>query len=432
MEAPAPSTVRRAGPQVALRPVGALPPPERSLWRGISRACRYPSAAARGKRLPSLDGLRAISALMVWSATRERSLQVATSLAVRLRVVDVWVRWASRCFRLERISHHAPSVRASAARPGRWMSAAFLLRRALRSCRVLGSHRLIAILARMHLVLVAVELARSLSFTTNYSEPAFVGAETTRGREHRGAILPLWPALLITPARSALAAQLSGHRRHAILRILTFYVTPGMRPNITSMFLLRPMPLLIGKTGQRSARAAPHSRGWRSCAPCRRARWRLLLPLRGGVLVRPSGTSFSVTFDTPSIVLRLLGAPLGDRNLLPAYAGCSNSAPLGAPGTLSYSFILQQLWLSHDTILLRGMCRCSSAGALICAEVVTARRAADAPISSELRGVPGSSGYFSSDLIGRRLPRRSPGCLWIEQRNPDEQRERRPESRNPP
>ena len=203
----------------------------------------------RGKRLPSLDGLRAISALMVVVGHAGKVLQVGRHLPFGSGVVDVWgpvgvtVFFVLSGFLITRLIVRERRT------TGTMDVRAFYLRRALRILPAYWVYiAVIAILARMHLVLASPSsFARSLSFTTNYLNPHSWVLNHSWSLSIEEQFYLLWPALLIIASekRARRAAQWLIVAT-PILRILTFYVTPGLRPNITSMFHLRADALMIG------------------------------------------------------------------------------------------------------------------------------------------------------------------------------------------
>ena len=327
----------------------------------------------RGKRLPSLDGLRAISALMVVVGHAGKVLQVGRHLPFGSGVVDVWgpvgvtVFFVLSGFLITRLIVRERRT------TGTMDVRAFYLRRALRILPAYWVYiAVIAILARMHLVLASPSsFARSLSFTTNYLNPHSWVLNHSWSLSIEEQFYLLWPALLMIASEK--------HARRAaqclivatpILRILTFYATPGLRPNITSMFHLRADALMIGSWAALELELHGHSR--------------VLAFLR-----RPAvalGGAFYCLFAA-AVVRRLDIVSVTFGYTIEACAACSvllwaignprtrvgrvlNSAPLVHLGLASYSLYLwQQLWLSHDTMTAAWMVPLLVCGALICAEL---------------------------------------------------------------
>ena len=327
----------------------------------------------RTERLPSLDGLRAIAALMVVVGHAGKVLQVGRHLPFGSGVVDVWGPVGvtfffvlsgfliTRMLVQERRANGTVDLRA------------FYVRRALRILPAYWVYvAVIAILALMHLVVASRgSFARALSFTTDYLNPQSWVLNHSWSLSVEEQFYLIGPVLLIFAGekRARRAAQWL-IIAIPLLRIMTYYLTPELRPNITSMFHLRADALMIG-----SWAALENDLGSDS---------RILAFLR-----RPAVALFGTAY---CLVIAAVVRRFGIVNVafgysIEAYAGCSvllwalknpgtragralNSAPLVHLGLASYSLYLwQQLWLSHETITAAWMVPLLVCGAALSAQL---------------------------------------------------------------
>src|SRR5437763_9987680 len=192
-------------------------------WRSVHSSARLPGRGdphvlaarrlelLRSNRLPSLDGLRALAALMVVVGHAGKVLQVGRHLPFGSGVVDAWgpvgvtAFFVLSGFLITRLlvqeRHHTGTVRLRQ----------FYLRRAF---RILPAYWVyvaaIAILARMHLALAPPSgFARSLSFTTDYLNPHSWVLNHSWSLSVEEQFYLLWPVLLVLAggARARRAAQ---------------------------------------------------------------------------------------------------------------------------------------------------------------------------------------------------------------------------------
>jgi peptidoglycan/LPS O-acetylase OafA/YrhL len=310
---------------------------------------------------------------MVVVGHAEKALQVGRRLPFGSGLVDDWgavgvtVFFVLSGFLITRL--FVQERRAT----GTLQPGSFYLRRAF---RILPAYWLyiavIAILARMHLVVAsASSFARSLSFTTNYLDSHSWVLNHSWSLSVEEQFYLLWPVLLLIAGekRARRAAQWL-IVAIPVLRILTFYVTPGLRPSITSMFHLRADALMIGCWAALELELHHHSR--------------VLASLR-----RPAAALGGAVYCVvvAAVVRRLPIINVAFGYTIEAFAACSvllwaienprtragrvlNWAPLVRLGVVSYSLYLwQQLWLSHETMIAVWMVPLLVCGAVLSAEL---------------------------------------------------------------
>jgi len=326
----------------------------------------------RSNRLPSLDGLRALAALMVVVGHAGKVLQVGRHLPFGSGVIDVWgpvgvtVFFVLSGFLITRLL--VQDRRESATIHLR----AFYVRRAFRILPAYWVYMAaIAVMARGHLVLASPSgFTRSLTFTTDYLNPHSWVMNHSWSLSVEEQFYLVWPILLMAAGekRARLVAQWLIVIA-PLLRVFTFYATPGLRPSITAMFHLRADALMIGSWAALES-LRPDSR---VLAFLRRpgvalggALYCLLLAavVRRLQLVQ---VAFGYTIEAGAACSVLLWAVENPRTL----AGrVLNWAPLVRLGVVSYSLYLwQQLWLSHEVVTAAWMVPLLICGAVLCAEL---------------------------------------------------------------
>src|SRR5437762_691450 len=230
-------------------------------WRSVHSSARLPGRGdphvlaarrlelLRSNRLPSLDGLRALAALMVVVGHAGKVLQVGRHLPFGSGVIDVWgpvgvtVFFVLSGFLITRLL--VQDRRESATIHLR----AFYVRRAFRILPAYWVYMAaIAVMARGHLVLASPSgFTCSLTFTTDYLNPHSWVMNHSWSLSVEEQFYLVWPILLMAAGekRARLVAQWLIVIA-PLLRVFTFYATPGLRPSITAMFHLRADALMIG------------------------------------------------------------------------------------------------------------------------------------------------------------------------------------------
>jgi peptidoglycan/LPS O-acetylase OafA/YrhL len=323
------------------------------------------------KRLPSLDGLRAISAAMVVLGHAGKVLQVGRHLPFGSGVIDVWgpvgvtVFFVISGFLITRLL--VEERRAS----GTISLRGFYLRRTFRILPAFWTYvAVIALLASMGLVAAEpIGFLRALTFSTDYLNPRswVLGHSWSLSVEEQFYLF--WPFLLAAigftrSRKTAIALILLA----PLARLATYYFAPGLRPNITSMLHLRVDALMIGCW---AALAFEESSGLLAFL----ARPAVALASVGYCLVLTavvrrmgpveSGLGYSAeAFAALSVMLWSM------RNASTFMGRILNSRPLVHFGAMSYSLYLwQQLWLSHETKTAAWMVPVCVLGAVLSAEI---------------------------------------------------------------
>jgi len=335
-------------------------------------AARRPQVL-RTNRLPGLDGLRAIAALMVVVGHAGKVLQVGRHLPYGSGVVDVWGAVGVSAFFVLSGFLITRLLVQERRQTGTMHLRDFYLRRALRILPAFGVYvAAIAILARMHLVLASgSSFTRSLSFTTDYLDPHSWVLSHSWSLSVEEQFYLVWPVVLMLAGEK--------HARRAaqclilvtpILRVLTFYLAPELRPNITAMFHVRADAMMIGSWAALELDLRPHSR---VLAVLRRPAVALggaIYCLLVAAMVRRLqlvNVAFGYTIEACAACAVILWAMENPRTR----AGrVLNSAPLVHLGLASYSLYLwQQLWLSHEAMTAAWLVPLLICGAAFSAEL---------------------------------------------------------------
>ncbi len=331
------------------------------------------TASDSGKRIPSLDGLRAIAASMVILGHTVKVLHVGRSLPYGSGVVDAWgpigvtMFFALSGYLITRLL--IGERRAS----GEISLRAFFVRRAFRILPAYWVYlTFVAVLAAGGYVIASPHsFARAIAFTTDYVNPDSWVLNHSWSLSVEEQFYLLWPLLVV--ALGALGARRTALALIVIapaLRVLTFFATPQLRPSITSMLHLRVDALMVGCWLALETELRPPSR-----VVAFLARWQVALfgafycflldPGVRRIGVAQSALGYTVeAFCACSILLWAI------RNSTSTVGRILNSRPFAHLGALSYGLYLwQQLWLSHERPTPVWMAPFLIAGAVVCAEL---------------------------------------------------------------
>jgi peptidoglycan/LPS O-acetylase OafA/YrhL len=361
---------------------------------------------ARSARVPSLDGLRAVSAAMVVFGHAVKLLQVGRHLPYGAGVADAWgpvgvtVFFVISGFLITRLLIEESRASGSISFRG------FFARRAFRILPAYWTYlAVVAALASAGLVTAsALGFSRAFFFSTDYlnSDSWVLNHSWSLSVEEQFYLF--WPVLLLVVGtlrarKTALALIVVA----PALRVLTYFVAPDLRPCITSMLHLRVDALMVGCWAALEMELRPRSR-WLALLAHRRAAlisavYCILVSAvmrRFGLLHSAVGYSIEA-FCACAVLLWAMrnGASRAGRVL--------NSGPMVHLGAISYSLYLwQQLWFSHEGRSPVWIVPLLIAGAVISAEL--SYRFVEAPmlrLRTKLRvalpGDPGAAASYAED-----------------------------------
>jgi len=313
-------------------------------------AARESSSSA--KRLPSLDGLRAISAAMVVPGHTEKLLKIGSHLLFEAGVIDVWgpvgvtVFFVISGFLITRL------LIAEQDQTGSINLCRFYVRRGLRILPAYWFYlsAVLALTCAGAVVAGRAGFAHALSFTTDYVNPQSWVLNHSWSLSVEEQFYALWPLLLLIlgaarARRTALFLVIAA----PFARVLTYFCAPQLRPAITSMLHLRIDALMIGCWVALEQRSNPSSRFLRMLEQPRTAACAAAYCALIAGIVRHVGfanVAFGYTLEelsACSLVLWALRYPSSNAGRV------LNSGPLVHVGSISYSLYLwQQLWLTHE------------------------------------------------------------------------------------
>jgi peptidoglycan/LPS O-acetylase OafA/YrhL len=323
-------------------------------------------------RLPSLDGLRAISALMVVLGHAGKLIKVGRHMPFGAGIIDVWgpvgvtVFFVISGFLITRL------LLDERRQTGTIGLGAFYFRRTFRILPAYWTYlAVVALLASCGIAVAdAGGFARALSFTTDYLNPSSWALNHSWSLSVEEQFYLLWPlALLVVGALRARRTALFLVVAAPVARALTYFCAPQLRPAITAMLHLRVDALMIGcwaalelESG-RSARVLDFlSRP--ATALCSAVYCVLAAAAVRHVPVAQVAVGYSAeAFGALAVLLWAIRHPASKAGRF------LNWTPLAHLGVISYSLYLwQQLWLSHETATPLWQVPLLLAGAVLCAE----------------------------------------------------------------
>jgi peptidoglycan/LPS O-acetylase OafA/YrhL len=325
------------------------------------------------KRLPSLDGLRAISAAMVVLGHAGKALHVGRTLPFGAGVIDVWgpvgvtVFFVISGFLITRLLLEERN------RTGAIDLRAFYLRRTFRILPAYWAYlAVVAVLAAAGVVVAGpIAFLKAIFFTTNYLNPGAWVVNHSWSLSVEEQFYLFWPFLLLLlgafKARKTAIALLIAT---PLMRVITFLFIPDMRPAITSMLHLRVDALMLGCWAALELEEFGTSRVLdflaRPAVAIASAFYLVVVSCvmrRAGIINCAFGYSLE-GFCALSVIT------WGLRNADSAVGRVLNSKPFVHFGLISYSLYLwQQLWLSHETPAPVWSIPLQVAGAVLCAEL---------------------------------------------------------------
>ena len=324
------------------------------------------------ERLPSLDGLRGISAAMVVLGHAEKLLKVGRHLLFGAGVVDVWGPVGVTLFFVISGFLITRLLIAEQDESGAINLFRFFVRRGL---RILPAYWVylstIAVLACAGAVVAGRGgFAHAFSFTTDYVNPDSWVLNHSWSLSVEEQFYALWPLLLvIVGAAKARRTALLLIFAAPLARVLTYFYVPHLRPAITSMLHLRVDALMIGCWAALEQRLNPSSRPLEILGRPRTAAFAAAYCVLIAGIVRHVGFA-NVAFgygleelSACSIVLWALRHPASKP------ARVLNSPAFVHAGAISYSLYLwQQLWLTHERPTPLWKIPLLVIGAVLCAE----------------------------------------------------------------
>jgi peptidoglycan/LPS O-acetylase OafA/YrhL len=324
------------------------------------------------KRLPSLDGLRAISAAMVVLGHAGKALHVGRNLPFGAGVIDVWGPVGVTVFFV--ISGYLITRLLLAEKRDRGTISlrAFYMRRTFRILPAYWAYlAVVAVLAASGFVIASPSaFAKAIFFTTNYLNPGSWVVNHSWSLSVEEQFYLFWPfMLLMLGATKARKAAIFLMVATPLMRVITFLFIPDMRPNITSMLHLRVDALMLGCWAALELEEKGTSRVLDFLAhPAIAVGSGFYLLVISCVMRRAgvinAGFGYSIeAFAALSVITWAMRNPDG------AVGRVLNSAPFVHFGLISYSLYLwQQLWLSHETPVPVWSIPLQVAGAVLCAE----------------------------------------------------------------
>jgi peptidoglycan/LPS O-acetylase OafA/YrhL len=325
------------------------------------------------RRLPSLDGLRAISAAMVVLGHAGKALHVGRNMPFGAGVIDVWgpvgvtVFFVISGFLITRLLLEERD------QTGTINLRAFYWRRTFRILPAYWTYlAVVAVLASFGVVAAGPgAFARAIFFTTNYLNPDSWVVNHSWSLSVEEQFYLFWPFLLLmlgaTRARKAAIVLMIAT---PLMRVITFVFIPDMRPNITSMLHLRVDALMIGCWAALTLEEFGSSAVLDFLArPLVAAGSTFYLVVISCVMRRAGVINAGFGYSLEA-VCALSVITWGLRNAESAIGRVLNSKPFVHVGLISYSLYLwQQLWLSHELPAPVWRVPLQVAGAVICAEL---------------------------------------------------------------
>ena len=325
------------------------------------------------KRLPSLDGLRAISAAMVVLGHAGKALHVGRDLPFGAGVIDVWgpvgvtVFFVISGFLITRLLLEERN------NTGTINLRAFYMRRTFRILPAYWAYlAVVAVLASAGVVAASPSaFLKAIFFTTNYLNPGSWVVNHSWSLANEEQFYLFWPfLLLLLGAFKARKTAIGLIIAAPVMRVLTYVFLPEMRPNITAFLHLRVDALMIGCWAALELEEFGTSRVLDFLArPLVAAGSTVYLVVISCVMRRAgvvnAGFGYSIeAFCALSVIT------WGLRNADTAVGRVLNSKPFVHFGLISYSLYLwQQLWLSHETPAPVWSIPLQVAGAVLCAEL---------------------------------------------------------------
>jgi peptidoglycan/LPS O-acetylase OafA/YrhL len=331
------------------------------------------TAMSSEKRLPSLDGLRAIAASMVVLGHAGKSLMVGRRMPYGAGVVDVWgpvgvtVFFVISGFLITRLLLEERSD------TGAISLRSFFARRAFRILPAFWTY--VAIIGILYLLGMAVaeptSFVRALTFSTDYINPRSWVLNHSWSLSVEEQFYLFWPFLLVAVgALHSRGVAMTLIVAAPLMRLMTYYFMPELRPNITSMLHLRIDALMIGCWAALELAERPDSRVLNWLAQPRVALFSAIYCLVITAQVRrmgpiESGIGYGLeAFCALSIIL------WATRNPWSRPGRVLNSRLLVHLGAISYSLYLwQQVWLAHETRSALWVAPLGIVGALASAEL---------------------------------------------------------------
>jgi len=324
-------------------------------------------------RLPSLDGLRAVSALMVIAGHAGKLIHVGRHMPYGSGVVDVWgpvgvtVFFVLSGFLITRL------LVDERRKTGTVNLRDFFLRRAFRILPAYWAYiAVIAGLASAGLVIAdRSSFVRALSFTTDYLNPGSWVLNHSWSLSVEEQFYLFWPVLL-------LAVGLLRARRTAlflivaapVVRVLTFYFAPELRPSITAMLHLRIDAIMVGCWAALEMDVNPESRALNLMARPQAALFGAIYCVLIAAVTRRLGVAQSAAGYSLEAICACAVLLWAVRNPASSVGRVLNARPLAHLGVISYSLYLwQELWLSHETMTPLWMVPLLIAGTVLCGEV---------------------------------------------------------------
>ena len=323
-------------------------------------------------RLPSLDGLRAISAALVVIGHAEQMLKVGRHLPFGAGVIDAWgpvgvtVFFVISGFLITRL------LLEERRESGTISLRAFYLRRTFRILPAYWTYMaVVAVLAFAGIVMAGTDsFARALFFATDYLHAGFWALNHSWSLSVEEQFYLLWPLALLTVGvmrarRLALFLVFAA----PVVRVLTYYCTPQLRPAIAAMLHLRGDALMIGCWAALEQEARPASRVLKFLARPTTALCAAVYCVLLSAIVRRVGlanAAVGYSIEALSACAVILWAIQNPGSVV---GRILNSRPLVHVGVMSYSLYLwQQLWLAHETPTPVWMAPLLVLGAALCAE----------------------------------------------------------------
>jgi peptidoglycan/LPS O-acetylase OafA/YrhL len=326
------------------------------------------------QRLPSLDGLRAIAATMVVLGHSEKLLKVGRRMPFGSGVVDAWGPAGVTAFFAISGFLITTLLLGEKREAGSIDLRSFYLRRTFRILPAywvyLGA---IALLAAAGVVMASPRgFAHAVSFTTDYVNPDSWVLNHSWSLSVEEQFYLLWPAAVValgavSARRMALCLILAA----PVLRVVSYFVSPHLRPSMTAMLHFRMDALMVGCWAalERAERPASRLLEWlaRPATALVGAIYCVLLAgiarWVGGGLVTVGICHSLEALGACAVLLWAIRSPESTAGRF------LNWGPVAHLGAISYSLYLwQQLWLSHERPTPLWQAPLLIAGAVLCAE----------------------------------------------------------------
>jgi peptidoglycan/LPS O-acetylase OafA/YrhL len=307
-------------------------------------------SGSRRERLPSLDGLRAVSALLVVLSHSVKVLQVGRHLPYGTGIAEAWgpvgvtVFFVLSGFLITRLL--IDERRAS----GTISLRSFFARRAFRILPAYWVYlAVVTTLAAAGLVAATpAGLRRAILFASDYLNTDSWVLNHSWSLSVEEQFYLFWPLLVLVlgvlrARKTALALVLAA----PAVRVLTYFVAPDLRPCITSMLHLRVDAVMIGCWAALEMEVSPRSRLLALFAHPRAALGSAAYCILLAAVVRRVGVAQSAAGYSLEALCACSVLLWAMRNSASRVGRFLNWGPVSHLGAISYSLYLwQQLWLA--------------------------------------------------------------------------------------